>query len=55
MTTVVIADTTHGLLEALDTVFAPFGGVGQAWGSVVVLQVPSPRGVSDKTDGVGGV
>ncbi len=30
MTTVVIADTTQGLKEALDEVFTPFGGVRQA-------------------------
>jgi len=30
MTTVVIADTTQGLKEALDQVFTPFGGVQQA-------------------------
>ena len=32
-TTIVIADTTQGLKEGLDEVFAPFGGVGQALGS----------------------
>lgn len=30
MTTTVIADTTQGLKEALDEIFAPFGGVRQA-------------------------
>ena len=30
MTTVVIADTTRGLKEALDEIFAPFGGVKEA-------------------------
>lgn len=30
MTTIVIADTTQGLKEALDAVFIPFGGVRQA-------------------------
>ena len=36
MTTVVIADTNQGLKEALDEVFAPFGGVRQA--------LPTPDG-----------
>jgi uncharacterized protein (DUF362 family) len=44
-TTVVIADTTQGLKESLDEIFAPFGGMGQALGSPDGTVYVKPNGV----------